>query len=88
MDANTYYLELMPILLNIFQLQKLMNKHTKAENLHLRKKDMRHQNKNLIENLLELIQVMQEEVMIQTMMLVKHLSVNLKTKKEKNQMKK
>ena len=88
MDANTYYLELMPILLNIFQLQKLMNKHTKAESLHLRKKDMRHQNKTLIENLLELIQVMQEKVMIQAMMLVKHLSVYLKTKKEKNQMKK
>ena len=37
MRANTYYLELMSILLNIFQPQKLMNKTTKAENLFLKK---------------------------------------------------
>ena len=38
MSANTYYLELMYILLNIFQPQKLMNKTMKAENLFLKKK--------------------------------------------------
>ena len=37
MRANTYYLELMSILQNIFQPQKLMNKTTKAENLFLKK---------------------------------------------------
>ena len=37
MGTNTYYLELMPILLNIFQSQKLMNKTTKAEILFLKK---------------------------------------------------
>ena len=49
------------------------------------KKDKRHQKKNLVANLLELIQVMQKEVMIQIMKLVKHkyLLVKLKTKKIK-----
>ena len=85
MSANTYYLELMSILLNIFQQQKLINKTMKAENLFLKKKDKRHQKKNLVVNLLELIQVTQKEVMIQTMKLVKYkyLSVNLKKKKIK-----
>ena len=63
-DANTYYSELMFILLNLFQLQKLMNQTMKADNLFLRI-DKRHQKKNLVANLSELIQVMQEEVMIQ-----------------------
>ena len=85
MDTNTYYLELMFTLLNIFWPQKLMNKTMKAENLFLKKKDNRHQKKNLVVNLLELIQVMQKEVMIQTMKLVKYkyLSVNLKKKKKR-----
>ena len=38
MAANTYYLELMSILLNIFQPQKLMNKTMKVENLFLKRK--------------------------------------------------
>ena len=77
MSVNTYYLELMSILLNIFQPQKLMNKTMKAENLFLKKitkktKNKRHQKKKLVTNLLELIQVMQKRVMIQTMKLVKY----------------
>ena len=54
-----------------------------AENLFLKKRDKKHWKKNLIVNLLELIQVMQKEVMTQTMKLVKYkyLSVNLNTKK-------
>ena len=81
MVVNTYYLELMSILLNIFQPQKLMNKTMKVENLFLKRKDKRYQKKNLVASLLELIQVMQKEVMIQIMKLVKykHLLVNLKT---------
>ena len=81
MVVNTYYLELMSILLNIFQPQKLMNKTMKVENLFLKRKDKRYQKKNLAASLLELIQVMQKEVMIQIMKLVKykHLLVNLKT---------
>ena len=53
------------------------------------KKDKRHQKKNLVVNLLELIQVMQKRVMIQTMKLVKYkfLSVNLKKKKKKRKTK-
>ena len=85
MDTNTYYLELMFILLNIFWLQKLMNKTMKVETLFLKKKDKRHQKKNVVVNLLELIQVMQKEAMIQTMKLAKYkyLSVNLKKKKKR-----
>ena len=91
MVANTYYLELMSILLNIFQPQKFINKTMKVENLFLKRKDKRYQKKNLVASLLELIQVMQKEVMIQIMKLVKykHLLVNLKTdKKIKNKKKK
>ena len=57
MGVNTYYLELIFILLNIFQPQKLMNKTMKAEKLFLRTNDKKHQKKNLVANLLELIQV-------------------------------
>ena len=83
MDANSYYLELMSILLNVFQAQKLMNKTAKAEILFLKKKERGI--RNLIAYLLELIQETQKEVMIQTMKLVKYkyLSVNLKKKKIK-----
>ena len=79
MDVNTYYLELMLILLNIFQPQKLMKKVIIAEILFLRKKDKKHQKKNLVVNSLELVQV--KKVIMQTMKLVeyKHESVNLKT---------
>ena len=72
MAANTYYLELMSILLNIFQPQKLMNKTMKVENLFLKRKDKRYQKKKWVASLLELIQVMQKEVMIQIMKLVKY----------------
>ena len=72
MVANTYYLELMPILLNMFQPQKLMNKTMKVENLFLKRKDKRYQKKDLVVSLLELIHVMQKEVMIQIMKLVKY----------------
>ena len=47
------------------------------------KKDKRHQKKNLVANLLELIQVMQKEVMIQIMKLVKHKYLLVKLKKKK-----
>ena len=84
MGTNTYYLEMMSILLNIFQPQELINKTTKAENLFLRREDKRHQKKNLVVNLLKLIQVTQKEVMIQTKLVkYKYLSVNSKTKKKK-----
>ena len=71
MVVNTYYLELMSILLNIFQPQKLMNKTMNVENLFLKGKSKRYQKKNLVVNLLEIIQMMQEEVMIQITKLVK-----------------
>ena len=69
MDVNTYYSELMFIFLNIFQLQKLMK--------ILRRKDKKRQKKNLVVNLLELIQV---SVLMKIMKLVeyKHLLVSLK----------
>ena len=57
MDVNTYYLELMFILLNVFQPQKLMKKTMLAEILFLSRNDKKHQKKNLIVNLLELIHV-------------------------------
>ena len=55
MSVNIYYLELMFILLNIPQLQKLMQKVILTETLFLRRKDKKHQNKNLVVNLLQLI---------------------------------
>ena len=69
MDVNTYYSELMFIFLNIFQLQKLMK--------ILRRKNTKRQKKNLVVNLLELIQV---SVLMKIMKLVeyKHLLVSLK----------
>ena len=38
MDVNTYYLELMFILMNFYQQQKLMKKDILTETLRLRKK--------------------------------------------------
>ena len=80
MVTNTYYLEFMSTLLNIFQPQKLMNKTTR-QRTYIEKKRQEVLEKNLVVSLLELIQVMQKEVMIQIMKLVKykHLLVNLKT---------
>ena len=55
--------------------------HHEGRELIFEKKDKRYYKKNLVLNLLELIQAMQKEVMIQTMTLVKYkyLSVNLNT---------
>ena len=47
MEVNTYYLELIFILLNIFQQQKLMKKVILTEILFLKKKDKKHQEKKL-----------------------------------------
>ena len=76
------YLELIFILVSVFQ-QKLMKKGILRETLYLRKKDKKHQKKNLVVNLLELIQVMQKMVMIQIMRLVmyKYLLMSSKIKK-------
>ena len=85
MSANTYYLELMSILLNIFWLQKLMKKNHEGREPIFEKKKQEVLEKSLVVNLLELTQVMQKMAMIQTMKVVKYnyLSVNLKTKKKK-----
>ena len=48
-----------------FQQYKLMKKDITIETLFSKKKDKKHQQKNLVVNLLELIQVMQKVVMIQ-----------------------
>ena len=70
MGANIYYLEMIFISVNILQQQKLMKKDILTEILFLKKKDKEHQKKDLVVNLLELIQVMQKMVMIQIMKLV------------------
>ena len=72
MAVITYHLELMSILLNNFQPQKLMNKTKKVENLFLKRKDKRPYKKNLVEK---------KNVTIQIMKLVKykHLLANLNT---------
>ena len=59
-----------------------MKKAILTEILFLKKKDEKHQKKNLIENLLELMQV--KKAMMQIMRLVEYkcLLVNLKTKKK------
>ena len=58
---------------------KLMTKNMLAETLFLRRKDKKHYKKNLVVNLLELIEV--KKAMMKTMKLVeyKHLSKKLKT---------
>ena len=83
MGVNIYYLELIFILVSVFQQQKLMKKDILIETLFLKKKDKKHQEKNLVVNLLELIQVMQKMVMIQIIRLVmyKHLLMSSKIKK-------
>ena len=82
MIENAGYLELMFILMNIFQQQKLMKKVILTEALFLMKKDKKHQKKNLTVNLLKLILV--KKITMQTMKLVEYrqLSLNLKTKKK------
>ena len=81
MIENTGYLELMFILMNIFQQQKLMKKVILTEALFLKKKDKKHQKKNLTVNLLELILV--GKIMMQAMVKYRRLSVSLMTKKMK-----
>ena len=78
MGANAYCLELMFILLNIFQPYKLMKKKNVDTDLIFEENRKKALEKNLVVNLLELIQV---SVMIKTIKLVeyKHLSVKLKT---------
>ena len=83
MGVNTHCLELIFISLNTFQPQKLMKKDMLAETLFLRRKDKKHQKKNLVVNLLELMQI---RVIIKIMKLVEHnhLSINLKQLKQLN----
>ena len=83
MGVNIYYLELIFTLVSVFQQQKLMKKDILIETLFLKEKDKKHWKKNLVANLLELIQAMQEAVMIQIMRLVmyKHLLMISKIKK-------
>ena len=89
MVVNIFYLELIFILANFFEQQKLIKKDILTDTLFLKKKGKQHQKKNLIENLLELIQVKQKMAMIQIMRLVmqKHLLMSLKTDNQKNQKK-
>ena len=47
MGVNIYYLELIFILVSVFQQQKLMKKDILTEILFLRKKDKKHQKKKL-----------------------------------------
>ena len=79
MGVNIYYLELMFILLNISQPQKLMKKVILTETLFFSRKEKKHKKKNLVVKILELLRV--RKAMMQTMKLVEynHLSVNLKT---------
>ena len=83
MGVNIYYLELMFILINFYQQQKLMKKGILTEILFLKIKSKKHQKKNLVVNLLESVQVMQKMVMIQIMRLVKqkHLLMSSKIRK-------
>ena len=76
--ANTYFLELMFVLLNIFQQQKLMNKKHVDRDLIFEEKREEAMEKNLTVSLLELIRV---KVLMKIMELVeqKHLLVNFKT---------
>ena len=85
MVVNIFYLELIFILANFFEQQKLIKKDILTDTLFLKKKGKQHQKKNLIENLLELIQVKQKMAMIQIMRLVmqKHLLMSLKTDNQK-----
>ena len=83
MAVNIYYSELMFISKNLYQQQILIKKDILTEILFLRKKGKKNQKKDLLANLLELIQVMQKMVLIQIMRLVtqKHLLMSSKIKK-------
>ena len=90
MSTSIYYLELIFISVNILQQQKLMKKNIPTDILFLKKKGKKHQKKNFVVNLLELIQVMQKMVMIQIMRLViqKHLLMSSKIKNKRTTKKK
>ena len=83
---NAYCFELMFISINLYYQQKLMKKGILTEILFLRKKDKKHQKKNLFVNLLELIQVMQKMDLTQIVRLMaqKHLLMSFKIKKVKD----
>ena len=89
MVVNIFYLELIFILANVFEQQKFMKKEILTDTLFLKKNSKQHQKKNLIVNLLELIQVMQKMVMIQIMRLVmqKHLFMCSKIKNKRTRRK-
>ena len=80
---NTYYLELMFILLNTFLAVEIDEKRHTGRGLIFEEKRQKALEKNLIVNLLQLVQV--RKSMMQTMKLVeyRHLSVSSKTKKNK-----
>ena len=77
MGVNIYYLELMFILINVSQQQKLR--------FYFEEKRQEAFKKHLVVNLLKLIRVMQKIVIIQIMRLVmqKHLLMSLKKNKTK-----
>ena len=86
--VNVYYLELIFILEGCFidfLAVEIDEKGHTDKDIIFEKKDKKHQKKNLVANLLELIQVIQKMVMIQTMRLItwKHLLKSLKIKKIK-----
>ena len=83
MGINICYLELIFILLNFYQQQKLILKGHTDRDLSFEEKRQKALEKILVVNLVELIQVMQKMVMIQIMRLVmyKHLLMSSKIKK-------
>ena len=85
MGVNIYNLELMFMLLNISQSWKLMKKVMLTDILFWRRKNRKHQKKNMVVNLLQLIRV--KKAIAQTMKPVeyKKLLVSLKTNNWKNQ---
>ena len=88
MGVNIYYLELIFILV-CFSAVKIDEKGHTDKDIFLKKKDKKHQNKKLVVNLLELIQVMQKIVMIQIKRLVmyKHLLISSTLKSRKTRKK-
>ena len=85
MGKNAYYLKLMSILL-FFSLRNWWTQPREQKHYFCKKQIRGIRKKYLVAYLLELIQVTQKEIMIQTMNLVKckYLSVNLnKKRKEK-----
>ena len=75
----------MSILLNIFLAVEIDEQNHEGRKLIFEKKRQEALKKNLVVNLLELIQVMQKRVMIQIIKLIeyKNLSINLKKKNKR-----